>query len=50
MTSTENVRFSRQTTGTLSSEEHYSANLGGEFMKKYKVTFDIPGLRLFLEE
>lgn len=43
------VRFSRQTTGTLGSEQHYSANLGGEFMKNYKVTFDIPGSRLFLE-
>jgi hypothetical protein len=43
------VRFSRQTVGTLASEQHYSANLGGAFLKNYKVTFDIPGLRLALE-
>ena len=43
------VRFARQTTGSFGSERHYSANLGGEFMKAYKVTFDIPGSRLFLE-
>lgn len=44
------VRFSRQTTGSLATERHYSANLGGEFLKKCRATFDIPGLRLFLEE
>ncbi|HTP30598.1 MAG TPA: retropepsin-like aspartic protease [Candidatus Acidoferrales bacterium] len=44
------VRLSRQTTGTLSSEEHYAANLGGEFLRRYKVTLDVPGLRLFLEQ
>jgi len=44
------VHFSRQTTGTLSSEQYYSANLGGEFLKRYKVTFDLPGSRLFLED
>jgi len=43
------VRFSRQSTGTLSSEKHYSANLGGEFMKRYKIAFDIPGSRLVIE-
>ena len=43
------VRFSRQTTGSFGTEQHYSANLGGQFMKAYKVTFDIPGSRLFLE-
>ena len=43
------VRFSRQTSGSFGSEQHYSANLGGEFMKNHKVTFDIPGSRLFLE-
>ncbi len=43
------VRFSRQTTGTLSSDRHYSANIGGEFLKHYTVTFDIPGSRLVLE-
>ena len=43
------VRFSRQTAGSFGTEQHYSANLGGEFMKAYKVTFDIPGSRLFLE-
>lgn len=43
------VRFARQTTGSFGTERHYSANLGGEFMKAYKVIFDIPGSRLFLE-
>ncbi|MBI4908229.1 MAG: hypothetical protein HY820_31675 [Acidobacteria bacterium] len=40
------VRFLRQTTGSFGSELHYSANLGSAFLK---VTFDIPGSRLFLE-
>jgi hypothetical protein len=43
------VRFSRRTGGSLASEDEFSANLGGEFLKRYKVTFDIPGSRLFLE-
>jgi hypothetical protein len=43
------VRFARQTSGSFGSEKHYSANLGGAFLKNYKVTFDLPGLRLFLE-
>ena len=43
------VRFSRQTKGSLGSEQHYSANLGGAFLKDYKVTFDLPRSRLYLE-
>ncbi len=43
------VRFSRQATGSFGTEQHYSANIGGEFMKRYRVTFDIPGSRLVLE-
>lgn len=42
------VRFARQTTGRFGAERYYSANLGGEFMRAYKVIFDIPGSRLFL--
>lgn len=43
------VRFSRQTTGAFASEQFFSANLGGDFLKRYKVTFDFPGSRVFLE-
>jgi len=43
------VHLSRQTKGAFASEEHYPANLGGGFMKRYKVTFDFRGLRVFFE-
>jgi len=43
------VRFARQMTGAFASEQHFSANLGGEFLKRYRVTFDIPNLRLIIE-
>jgi hypothetical protein len=43
------VRFSRQTTGSFGSEQHYSANIGGGFMKHCRVTFDIPHSRLVLQ-
>jgi hypothetical protein len=43
------VRFSRQTSGAFASEQHYSANVGGDFLRHHKVTFDFPGSRVFLE-
>ena len=43
------VRFSRHTTGSFASEKTFSGNLGGEFLKTYRVTFDVPGSRLILE-
>jgi hypothetical protein len=43
------VRFARQTSGAFGSERHFSANLGGEFFKRHKVTFDIPNLRVLVE-
>lgn len=43
------VRFSRDTKGAFASEQHYSANLGGDFLRHYRVTFDFPGSRVFLE-
>jgi hypothetical protein len=43
------VRFSRGTSGAFASEQYYSANVGGDFLKHYRVTFDFPGSRVFLE-
>ncbi|MDX2153165.1 MAG: retropepsin-like aspartic protease [Bryobacteraceae bacterium] len=43
------VRFARQSVGSFATERHYSANLGGEFFKRYRVTIDVSGGRLFLE-
>lgn len=43
------VRFSRQTNGALGSEQYYSGNIGGDFLRRYKVTFDFSGSRVFLE-
>jgi hypothetical protein len=43
------VHFSRDTKGAFASEQYFAANLGGGFMKHYKVTFDIPGLKVYLE-
>lgn len=43
------VRFSRHTSGSFASERFYSGNMGGEFLKPYRVTFDVPGSRLILE-
>ena len=43
------VRFARQTMGSLGSEKNYSGNLGGEFLKRYRVTFDFARLKLYLE-
>jgi len=44
------VRLSRQTVGSFATEKNYSGNIGGEFLKQYKVTFDFPGSRVMLEQ
>jgi len=42
------VRLSRQTEGSFGSGRHYSANLGGELFRRYKLTFDFRGGRLIV--
>ncbi len=44
------VRLSRQTVGSFATEKNYSGNIGGEFLKQYKVTFDFAGSRVMLEQ
>ncbi len=43
------VRFSRSSVGSFATDENYSGNLGGDFLRRYVVTFDIPHSRLVLE-
>jgi hypothetical protein len=44
------ARFSRGLSGAFASEQYYSANVGGDFLRHYKVTFDFSGSRVFLEK
>ncbi len=43
------VRLSRHNEGAFATEKNASGNLGGEFLKQYKVTVDFSGSRLLLE-
>jgi hypothetical protein len=44
------VRLSRQTVGGFGSEESYQANAGGKLFKGYRLTFDLAGGRLMVEQ
>jgi hypothetical protein len=44
------VRFARQAAGAFASERYYSANLGGEFMKHYRIAFDFRGSRIAIAD
>lgn len=43
------VHLSQSSVGSFATDENYSGNLGGEFLRHYRVTFDIPHSHLILE-